>query len=102
MAYAVVTHDAEDACIVDLFGMADREVLMELLCHAVESLRSLNIVTVSAHLLASHPWVSLFATLGFVPRDSSPVIFYRAEGIGGFTGGAQREGWFLMDGDRES
>ena len=102
MACAVVTRDAEDACIVDLFGMEEREVLTGLLCHAVESLRSLDIVTVSAHLLASHPWLRLFARLGFVQRDSSPVIFYRAGGGGGFAGKAPAPGWFLMDGDRES
>lgn len=102
VAYTVVTRDAEDACIVDLFGMEDGELLTGLLRYAVESLRSLDIVTVSTHLLASHPWVRLFARLGFVQRDSSPVIFYRSEGTGGFTGGAQAAGWFLMDGDRES
>jgi len=101
-AYVILTHDAQDARIVDLFGIQDWELLSGLLAHAVQFLRGLNVVTVSAHVLATHPWIGLFAASGFRPRDSCPVVFYSLEPELACKGRPPTTSWFLMDGDRES
>lgn len=100
--YLILTREAEDASIVDLFGIEDCELLSSLLAHAVEFLRGLGVVTVSAHVLATHPWTRLFSRLGFEPRDSCPVVFYPSRSQVVADREASATDWFLMDGDRES
>ncbi len=101
-AYLVLKQEGEDACIVDLFGAEYPGLLSGIVAHTVELLRRRGVVTVSAPVLASHRWVHLFERLGFVKRESTPVITYPAAGT--FSGDQdEREAkWFLMDGDRES
>ena len=100
--YLVLTRDADDACIVDLFGKESLELLSSLVGHAVEFLRGLNVMTVNAHVLATHPWMRLFARLGFEARDSCPVVFYASDPAVACGGTSPATTWFLMDGDRES
>jgi len=100
--YLVMLQEGEDARIVDLFGMPDPTLLAGLILKAVQLMRERGAMTLSAPLLASHPWIALFERLGFRKRDSCPVIFY------GHVQRTQKEEagsepcWFLMDGDRDS
>ncbi len=75
--YAVFEQTAEDATLVDLFGLEEPEVLRSLIVHVVALLRERRAATVSAPLLASHPWVKLFTSLGFRSRESCPVVIYK-------------------------
>ena len=99
LAYLIYTQDSEDAEIADLFGVDEPGVLLALITAAVTRLRERGVFTVSAPLLASHPWVPLFQKLGFRERDSCPVITTCAA-----NGNSSQHGqnWFLMQGDRES
>ena len=99
LAYLAYTQDSEDAEIVDLFGVNEPAVLLALIAAAIARLRANKIVTLSAPLLASHPWVPLFQKLGFRERDSCPVITHRASNGNSLANGQH---WFLMQGDRES
>jgi GNAT superfamily N-acetyltransferase len=100
--YLILTREAEDACVVDLFGIEDWELLSSLLAYAVEFLRGLAVVTVNTHVLATHRWMRLFARSGFAPRDSCPVVFYPSFPKAVADREASATSWFLMDGDRES
>jgi GNAT superfamily N-acetyltransferase len=99
LAYLIYEQDSEDAEISDLFGINEPTVLTALVSAVVARLRQSAVVTLSAALLASHPWVPLFQKLGFRERDSCPVITHHA-GNGNSSPNAQH--WFLMQGDRES
>jgi hypothetical protein len=100
--YLVMLQEGEHARIVDLFGMPDPTLLAGLILKAVELMRGRGAMTLSAPLLASHPWIPLFKGLGFRERDSCPVIFYpRAQCPQEDKAGSERR-WFLMDGDRDS
>jgi hypothetical protein len=101
VAYAVFTQDANNADIVDLFGVQEPAILSEVISGVVALLRQRNVMTVSAPMLASHPHVALFESLGFHAREACPVMVYPPSGhaVGGLGNG---EPWFLMQGDRES
>jgi hypothetical protein len=100
--YLTMLQEDEDARIVDLFGPPDSALLTSLILKAVELMRERGVMTLSAPLLASHPWTQIFEKLGFQERDSCPVIFYPQDH--GATSANQGTGpkWFLMDGDRDS
>jgi len=101
-AYLVMKQEGEDARIVDLFGTENPGLLSGIVAHAIELLRSRGVVAVSVPVLASHRWVHLFERLGFVKRESTPVITYPATGgLSGNQDGHEAK-WFLMDGDRDS
>ena len=101
VGYAVFTRTEEDATIVDLMAEGDRELIGDLVSQVVARMKEQRVATVSAPLLASHPWVRLFASLGFYPRESSPVVALTTlrpvKSVAG-----KDQGWFLMEGDRES
>jgi hypothetical protein len=100
--YLVMHQEGEHARIVDLFGIPDLTLLAGLILKAVELMRDQGAMTLSAPLLASHPWIPLFERLGFRERDSCPVIFYpRAQGPQTEAADSETR-WFLMDGDRDS
>jgi hypothetical protein len=101
-AYMIFTQTQDDARIVDLFGIDDTEVLGRLVKEAVEFLRDRGVITVSAPVLASHPRVALFESLGFRSRESCPVLIYSASrSLRSGRSGAEPQ-WFLMEGDRDS
>jgi hypothetical protein len=101
LAYVVYTLDNEDAEITDLFGVAEPGILAQLIAGVVTRLRQEEVVTLSAPILASHPWVAIFEKLGFRKRESCPVITYSPLGPEG-EGRVHGQSWFLMQGDRES
>jgi len=100
--YLVMHQEGEDARIVDLFGIPDPTLLAGLILRAVELMRGHGAMTVSAPLLASHPWIPLFERLGFRERDSCPVIFYPRAPASQTEAADSGTRWFLMDGDRDS
>ena len=99
--YTILTYTSEDALLVDLFGVDDMEVLAALVQTAVMRVREKGAFTVSAPLLESHAWSSLFSRLGFRPREKVPVVIGAQSGTipGGQTGPGS---WLLMYGDRDS
>jgi len=99
LAYLVYRPDAENAEIVDLFGVHDIAVFADLINAAVALLRKQGVFTVSLSILASHPFVTFLEKLGFRERDSCPVILHDVSKPEGETRVAP---WFLMQGDRES
>ncbi len=101
-AYLILNQEGEDARIVDLFGKEYPGLLSGIVAHAVELLRRRGVVTLSAPVLASHRWVHLFESLGFVKRESTPVITYPATGVFSDDQDGHEAKWFLMDGDRDS
>ncbi len=102
VAYAVFTQTGEDAALVDLFGTNDLEILKGLVADVVAILRKRGVVTVSAPLLASHPWVALLCRLGFRAREESPVVTYGPARPSATQSMVESHKWFLMQGDRES
>ena len=102
IAYVIFTRDADDARIVDLFGVADTEALSSLLMNTVELLRRVGVATVSASLPASHPNGQIFKALGFRERESCPVVTYPNRATAPAAHNGSNAGWFLMDGDRDS
>jgi hypothetical protein len=100
-AYAVFKQDGDNAEIVDLFGVDEPSVLHDVVRGVVAITRQRGVVSLSASVLASHPRVELFKTLGFYPRESCPVVVYPQPkpANGGPSSGCS---WFLMQGDRES
>lgn len=101
VAYAVFTQDADNAEIVDLFGVQEPAVLTDVISGVVALLRQRDVMTVSAPVLTSHPHVALLGSLGFHAREACPVMVYPQSGqrVVGLGNG---EPWFLMQGDRES
>ncbi len=100
LAYAIFTQDGEDATLVDLFGVEDPAMLTSLLVDVVAILRQRGVITLSAPLFASHPWVGLFQRLGFRPRESSPVVYTLVHPTAGHDSTCSK--WFFMAGDRDS
>lgn len=101
LGYAAFAIEGEDANIVDMFGCEDPSALSALVNRIVKVARERGAITLSASMLASHPWISLMEHLGFHARDSRPVMLclpHRSAAPNGQIG----SNWLLMDGDRES
>jgi GNAT superfamily N-acetyltransferase len=101
LAYCVFACEGEDAEIVDLFGVNESSVLIELTKAAAAHAYRQGAITVSANVLASHPSVQIFEKLGFRGRESCPVM-HSCPALSGTTQGSMVSNWFLMGGDRES
>ncbi len=102
VGYAVFTDGAEDATLVDLFGTQDRRVLMALVHATAVSARNRGCATMSVSLLDSHPWVAMFRKLGFVPRESSPLVLSTSADSTLNSVVTAPAGLFLTYGDRDS
>jgi len=102
VAYAVFTHADQDAVLADLFGSDDPVIISSLVSGVVGLLRKRGIVTVSVPMLESHPWGTLLHSLGFRPRETSPVVLYLAPHSQLKHAIHEGKDWFLMHGDRDS
>jgi len=102
VAYAVFTQSGEDAILMDLFGVQDLLVISTLTASLINLLRKRCVITLSAPLLESHPWIALFKQLGFRARDKSPVVVYTPPGASLEDSSLQSMDWFFMYGDRDS
>jgi len=100
LGYLVFSQTADDAKIVDLFGIDDAAMWTALIRHLVGLLRPLGTVTISAPALSSNPWVILLKRLGFHPREGCPIVVHAPQGR--TPEGIEALSWFLTDGDRES
>jgi GNAT superfamily N-acetyltransferase len=101
LAYVVFATHGEDTTLVDLFGLEDHAVITSLVGSMVDLLRERGIVTVSAPVFESHPWLSLLQGLGFKTREASPVIVYGPPRSGANSSTWKGQTWFLMHGDRD-
>lgn len=98
LAYAIFSHSGEDASVVDIFGADEAVTISALLDALIALLRERAVVTVSAVLIDSHPWIPLFSRAGFKEREKSPVVVYRPAHGREF----EASKWFLTYGDRDS
>ncbi|GJL54372.1 MAG: hypothetical protein NPIRA02_15040 [Nitrospirales bacterium] len=103
--YAVFTETEteEDVRILDVFGVEERDVMISLLEHIVERGRSGRSETVVVSIAEDHPWIPFLQSVGFKPREASPII------IAGLpvdsehkTNDNQQRSLLLMQGDRDS
>ncbi len=102
LAYAVFTCIGKDATLMDLFGHCDPHVLRTLINGLVSLLRARGIITVSAPILASHPWIAILQGLGFRPRESTPVVLYPISRIRSTVDPRTLRPWLFVYGDRDS
>jgi hypothetical protein len=102
VAYAVFTQSGEDAMLMDLFGVRELEVISTLVESLIKLLRKRCVITLSAPLLESHPWMALFQRLGFRAREKSPVVVCPPPGASPDGSSLQGMDWFFMYGDRDS
>jgi hypothetical protein len=102
LAYAVFTHDGEDAMVVDLFGIEEPGIISALVDRLVALLRKRGMITVNTPLLEAHRWVPLLQYLGFRIRESSPVVVYTTSRFPANRSILDNTGWFLLHGDRDS
>jgi hypothetical protein len=98
LAYTIFSHSGEDAAIVDVFGADEPVTIPALLDALIALLRARAVVTLSAVLIDSHPWIPFFSRAGFKEREKSPVVVYRPAHGREFEGSK----WFLTHGDRDS
>jgi hypothetical protein len=101
LACAVFTHSAEDAILVDLCGV-DAAVIASLLDSVVDLLRQRGVMTVSAPMFATHPWVPLLQQVGFRVRETRPMVVYVPAHSAVQRSRFEETPWFCMHGDRDS
>jgi hypothetical protein len=102
VAYVIFTQTGEDATLVDLFGIDEAAVIISLVERVMELLRERGVMTVSAPMFETHPWIPLLQRVGFRVREASPVVVYvpaSSSSQGCMFDGAK---WFFMHGDRDS
>lgn len=101
LGYAVFSHQGEDATLLDLFGVPDFTIPQDLVHAVAEVLRSRGVVTLSASMLDSHPWLSVLRQCGFTAREASPVMIYASRHSAFRHGGVDGQHWSFMHGDRD-
>jgi len=102
LAYAVFTHSSEDTTIVDLFGVDDPVIIGGLIERVVDLSRKRGLITVNIVMVESHPWVTLLRRLGFMVRESKPVVVYPTVASRSRRSIVDANNWLLMQGDRDS
>jgi hypothetical protein len=102
VGYAFVTQHSNRAMLVELFGIEERAVVGYLVQHVVAFLRQRGVDTVTAPMLASHPWLPLLRDLGFRPREARPVVVYVPSSSPAMRGLGESLHFFVMQGDRDS
>jgi len=96
----IYTKEGDDARIVSLLSSGGPDLTRNLVLQGVKYLREQGVITVHASILASHSYVRLFRGLGFLPRESCPVVICPSDSPSEGDNGKLRQ-WFLMDGDRD-
>jgi hypothetical protein len=99
--YVMFSRTAEDAKIVDLFGLGDAAMWTALVARLVIFCHARKIATVSIPALVTCPWAPLLRKWGFHQRESCPVVASLC-GKNALANGDLALRWFLTDGDRES
>ena len=101
VGYVVVTHDIQNARIVDMSSIEEHAVVAQLLTEAVERLRLRGAATVSLNAGREHPWSAFFERAGFRRRESSPVVVYARPGSK-LAPDVFQKNWYVMQGERDS
>lgn len=99
VGYVTFQQEGIKACIVDWFGREPGDLHRDLLRGMMTLVKSRGCESIQGHVLASHPYRSDLQSLGFRPRESSPVVFLGPPAQQSATTG--NNNWLLMDGDRE-
>jgi hypothetical protein len=102
VGYAVFTAQGQSALLVDLFGSQDEDILPALAQAVSDLARRRGCTSLSVSLLDSHPWTGMFRKLGFVPRESSPLIVSSVPDATGHALLSVPADLFFMSGDRDS
>lgn len=97
--YLVFQQNQNRAAVVDCFG-EEPEVRKDLIRSLAESARSRGCEAIDVPVLSAHALCNELKSLGFRPRESSPVIFL-GRASKGMKGASTDSTWFLVDGDRE-
>ncbi|GJL65560.1 MAG: hypothetical protein NPIRA05_05310 [Nitrospirales bacterium] len=101
--YAVFTETEADAYVLDVFGVQESEVIVGLLDHIVGRIRLGPCETVVVSIVDNHPWIPFLQSVGFKPREASPIIMtglpIESECK---TNENQHRSLLLMQGDRDS
>ena len=96
--YLIFSLDQHSASIADLCCREDAMLLQGLVQSAVSQARSAGAASLSFPLLESSRWIPLLRAMGFLPRESSPLVTYaRAE-----SAQSVMPELLLLAGDRES
>lgn len=100
--YLLFTWNAEDAILIDLFGIKQESILDSLLSTLAKELRRRGVMTISAPVVEGHPWRGLLMRAGYRDREHSPFVTCPGTGTlaQGFEG--PRGAWHFMHGDRDS
>ncbi len=102
MGYALFTHTAEDAILVDLFGIKQESIFKRLLGVLAKELRKRGVVTISAPIVEGHPWRDVLVQAGYRIREVSPFVVCPGSVSSAEVFKAPRGPWYLMHGDRDS
>ncbi|WP_454065097.1 hypothetical protein [Candidatus Nitrospira salsa] len=101
--YAVFTETGADAYVLDVFGVQNRDVMVGLLDHIVGRVRSGPCETVVVSIVDNHPWIHFLQSVGFKPREASPIIISGLPIESEYkTDENQHRSLLLMQGDRDS
>jgi predicted N-acetyltransferase YhbS len=99
--YLVFQREVGSIKIVDWFGQEPVELRKDLIRGLIKLLQSDDCESVQASVLTSHAYHNDLCSLGFHPREFSPVMFLGAAARQSSSATANGS-WLLMDGDRES
>jgi GNAT superfamily N-acetyltransferase len=98
--YVAFRQEGSRASVVDWFGQEPAELRKDLIREMIALVKPRGCESVQACVLASHSFLSDLRSLGFRPRESSPVVFLGPSGKE--PGSSEKRSWLLMDGDREA
>ena len=105
LGFVIFSENGPDGELVDLCGEDDNAVIGRLISEVLEIFRRRGIITVSAELIASHPWIGLFKKFGFYPREDKPFMVYTSKEAAPLlmpNGLLTYSSWFITGGDRDS
>jgi hypothetical protein len=98
--YVVVAKEENDARIVGLRSRND-EIADALCVAAIDEMRSLGTMTISASLVEGDRRTHILRNSGFRPREARSIAFCGPAQIEPPSGDRSRTPWHLMDGDRD-
>jgi hypothetical protein len=101
VGYCVFYQSGQDGTIVDLFGYKEDAIVAGLIGAVENLLRARGVAVLSVPAAERHPFVPLLHTLGFAPRERTPVVSIISEPSLNLAG-LNDKNWLLMAGDRDS
>src|SRR5260370_17640387 len=98
--YVAFRQEGSRASVVDWFGQEPAELRKDLIREMIALVKPRGCESVQACVLASHSFLSDLRSLGFLPRESSPVVFLGPSGKQ--PDSSEKPSWLVIDGDREA